>query len=908
MIKEILPEEPAYLSYTVTGSSVVLLDDTLNETSEGEIAISGPGLAIGYYQNESLTAEKFIVYKGVRYYLTGDYGRRIPSGIEFLGRRDRVVKNRGFLINLEAEIEAFLMGIPMVDSVAALMHEGRLITFLTPASVETTTLRRHLLETRDSFLVPDRMYSLSSFPMTSNGKVDYASLRRLLQEERFKDGPTDQSGWSPRLDLVLKGFSKVLGLPLSVLCGSSSFLDNGGNSLSAVGLVAHLRDCGLSITVRDIFGLDTPQLISDNLSTVSLSADKTPETDAEILRGNIIRAGYAVAPHVEVVHMNAIQINMVQATMKIPSMNYIQVSMTFDLTSGLFKPEVFRHAWEIIIRRHSILRASFIPALEATIIAVDPIVDWKESFVDRSEWESTVAVAREQILCSMEPLDAEYMKPHSLFRLITEPDTRTEFIWTVHHSLVDGWSIAVIMQDLQCVLSGGELPKVAQFTSAATVQRTLAQRTLSPTNQQFWADRFQNHIPAPRLRLPKPKSWPTAARAEGRQLLGVHRNQVQQFAQRHRVSDVSIFLASWALVLSKYLSTDHVLFGVVLSGRNLPMTAVDRVVGPLLDTIPFPADTTCSQSTTEFLRIIHHTIHDLNEFHLELNIETMRTGRESLETLLALQYDLPDSTWNLEPHTWPSPQSVRHSETTQLPLHILIDVQDKGELEARFLFDCSHFEREMIDQLLNHFRNIFQAILTHPTVELVKSCMMDPLEVNDLLYSSSHLHDKYEGPPTLKHAFESVADTWPEAIAVEIGPQSISYKELERRSNVISNVLHPLVRPGQVVGLLSDGSASWITAILAIIKAGAAYCPIDISLPEERIKVILSESCCSLLLGTTENLCGLWANHTNLKTLAIDRLLSEPLQSQERLPNRCFPEDPAVVIFTSGSTGVPKGI
>lgn len=908
LIKEVLPDEPNHLRYTVAGSSVVLLDGNLREVSEGEIAISGPGLAVGYFNNQALTAEKFIVYKGVRHYLTGDYGRKTSFGIDFLGRKDRVVKNRGFLINLEAEVEAVITNMKLANSAAALMHEGRLIMFVTPETIDVSSLRSRLLEIRDSFLVPDRIYAICSFPITSNGKVDLASLRQLLQEEKFTGVATHQSSPSSNLYVVLEGFSKVLGLPPSALCGSSSFLDNGGNSLSAVSLASHLRERGLSITVREIFESDTAQRICDTLSATILSTSDSEEADLESLRENVVRAGYPLTPRMEVAYMTAIQVNMIQSTIKMPSMNYIQLSITFDLSSGLFKPEVFRRAWEIIVQRHSILRATFIPALEATVIAADPTMDWREQLVDSSEWDSAVADAREKILCSMAPLDAEYLKPRSIFRLITEPKSRTEFIWTIHHSLVDGWSIAVIMRDLQCILSQEELPKVAQFTSVATVQKALAQRSLSRGKQQSWEEKMQNYIPAPRLRLPKPQGWARAARAERRQLLGVHRSQVQRFVQEYRVSDASIFLASWALVLSKYLSTDRVLFGVVLSGRNLPMAAVDQVVGPLLDTVPFPVNTTSTQSTAEFLRTIHGTLHEMNESPWEMKLQKSSMGPESLETLVALQYDLPDSTWNVDPKTWPSPQSMKHNETTELPLHILIDMQNGGDLEARYLYDCSHFEAAMIDQMLSHFSNMLKAILMHPTVELVKSSMMNQLEINDLLYSSPHMHDAYDGPQSLKQAFEEVVDTWPDAIAVESVSDSISYKELDHRSSAISNALLPLVGPGQIVGILSDGSVSWITAILAVLKAGAAYCPIDIALPEERIKVMLRESRCSLLLCTTEDLCELWANHSDLTCFSIGRLLSETLQTPERLPERCSPHDPAAVIFTSGSTGVPKGI
>ncbi|GKT97223.1 AMP-dependent synthetase/ligase [Colletotrichum tofieldiae] len=202
LIGRAVPWEPVTLGHTMQGSRVVLLPggDVSNAgTGEydcdfGEMCITGPGLAVGFYRNESLTAEKFITLQnGERAHRTGDFARRTSHGLEFAGRIDSMVKNRGFLINLETQVVPAILA-QGASEAAAFIHKKQLVGFVAPESLDAGVLRPALASKHEDFLVPDRIRALEALPLTVNSKTDFKALRRLVEKEESSRNSNSHPG------------------------------------------------------------------------------------------------------------------------------------------------------------------------------------------------------------------------------------------------------------------------------------------------------------------------------------------------------------------------------------------------------------------------------------------------------------------------------------------------------------------------------------------------------------------------------------------------------------------------------------------------------------------------------------------------------------------------------------------
>lgn len=177
---ELRPNLPVTLGDPMAGTKFLVLNDSLEESTEGELHISGPSLASGYFNNHELTAARFIHRQGERLYRTFDHVRKTPEGIVFCGRHDSVIKNRGYLINIETDVLPMLLSYPGVEAAIAFQHQGKLVGAVVPNTVEFTNMRRQLSECHDSFAVPDQILAYKVFPQTPNGKVDVQKLKNEL--------------------------------------------------------------------------------------------------------------------------------------------------------------------------------------------------------------------------------------------------------------------------------------------------------------------------------------------------------------------------------------------------------------------------------------------------------------------------------------------------------------------------------------------------------------------------------------------------------------------------------------------------------------------------------------------------------------------------------------------------------
>ncbi|KAJ8122263.1 hypothetical protein ONZ43_g1498 [Nemania bipapillata] len=434
----------------------------------------------------------------------------------------------------------------------------------------------------------------------------------------------------------------------------------------------------------------------------------------------------------------------------------------------------------------------------------------------------------------------------------------------------------------------------------------------------------------PMTALQIPYAWTSSLKAD----LNLSGLELEEGARTLNATPSALLYTAWGLVLSNYTSSDRVAFGVVFSGRNMiEVPGVERAIGPLLNTVPFPIGFEPDQTIEAAVSIINHSLLQMLEFQWSAAEAMASVPGESingtLQTLVVTEYDLPPTQ---DMMSW----SVEREDLMEFGLTLLLEKksdsehedynneQDQG-LQARILFDSSRYAQSAISRLLNHFRNALCLLMRPQSIYMkeLRSEFMGAEEKSVILQPPSAFEEKPNADnmrddlTTIKDTFESAAVTWPHHCAIESPHGNFSYREVDEFADRAATQLMKHVQrkalDNIVVGVLSDTSVYWVIAILAILKAGFICCPLDTSLPPSRINTIIQESGASVFLAANRAcqvaLEGCDTKTTDDDVIIVDDLLQQYFDSPaSQLETTTRAKDTIYLVFTSGSTGVPKGV
>ncbi|KAI0130233.1 nonribosomal peptide synthase GliP2 [Xylariales sp. AK1849] len=918
LMAKLQPGKPIVLGYPVNEAFVVLLDESGQESESGEICIGGAGVAVGYFKDQTRTDQVFVTRDGVRIYRTGDFGRITSAGIEFAGRKDSIVKNRGFLINLETEVEPNILGMPKVEAAVALVESGRLYAFVTPTAA-AHGLRDKLLSTTSHFLVPDSIMGLDQLPITSNGKIDRKGLASRVSVEDIGGLSATTENIEPE-QAVIKAFAISLKLREDSLSSLSSFSDLGGNSLSAVMLTTALKRMSYAVTLPSIFKFDTVHEISQALVELS---EPTRSTDSRREEEDRKTALWQKAHTqlgdlgdvIDVAPMSDMQMRMLHGTLEDPSVNYLRLAATFNHENARDCTSRLRNAWTAALAHHSAFRTSFLlsDGDGIQLIHKDPCIDWHEVEVVGLPTETEFRAGKS---ASTQPaaIMLPHVKPLIKFNIYATTYGRVMIDWTVHHSLVDGWSMANVMKSVSLAISNqGILPPTPRFHEVVESVHRM-QQLKEAESRDFWVRNLGNLDPIPRLTLPASLTTSSILQSEVSIQLGVNQSALERIARNSRVTPAAILYAAWSIVLSTYCASKDVVVGAVLAGRHWPVPDIEEVIGPLVNTLPLRVKVEEDVMSERLLQDVFSSLCDVAEHQWSSNsLVQSATGTKATEyfdSLLALQYDFPLVEWQSEDIS--APYDIWSTETASIPLNVLIEYAD-DRLVARAIYHESHYEANSIKGMVRHFNNVLCALSANggpqQRVSDVKDSMIDGLERDQIVNSFGHLDEPYIGPSNIKTTFEEAVDRYSQLPALECIAGSLTYGELEQRSNAVAAKLLELGSTSKFVPILADGSSEWIIAIMGIIKAGFGYCPIDHKFPQERQRLMAELAEADVMLYPLAGQIPSTPLIDGLRMLGVDTIITEQHVTHAPRPEIAPRGDDVVcLIFTSGSTGIPKGV
>ncbi len=883
----------------------------------GKLFIAGHGLAQRYWNNDEETAARFVVHPvtGERLYDTGDWGRYQPDGsIEFLGRQDTQVKLRGFRIEL-GEIETQLLAHPRVESaaVAFVSESGRqqlVGCFVARGGCHQDELRSWLADRVPEYMVPATLIRLDALPLTSNGKLDRKALGAL--RPRPKEGEKHETQLTSAERWICDKVATLLGIEQA--SPDDNFFYLGGDSITAIRLVNAAREAGLSLTPYDIFAHPRLRDIAARAAHLA-DAELQPSvfySEAALtgLRQEhpSLEDAWPLTPLQQGIWFHATQSDGAGA-----DPYHVQLILTF---SGVLDAGRLRRSVDALLRRHRSLRASF--GLDADKRPVQLVhggvtLPWTE--IDLAGLAPDTAQQRADELASEDralriPLDAAPLMRATLLCLAPE-DHR--LLLSQHHLLGDGWATTIFFRDLIALYRAdadpAALPPPVDFGAYLTWHAAQDRVAARETWREYLDDFSQPTLLAPAADGVTPAHQEMLERLVSPALTA----RLTGMTRTHGITLASALQGVWGLMLGRALNREDVCFGTVSSARQAPVPGIEDMLGAVIATTPVRLSLRGAQPVVEMLealqhdgvRLMPHAHLSLMEIHREMGVTAL------FDTLFTYE------NYPVEP---PPPArsaddlpltAVSGSNSNHYPLSIAVLPGDS--LGLRFHYNATLLSADDVRRYADGFIRLLEQVVRDPA---------QPIARLDILTSAerARLLDGPRAPTARPEAeflftiIELQAATSPSRCAIVDGTRSLDYATLESEANRLAWFLISRgIGPGAVVALQFGRSALMVQSMLAVLKTGACFMPLDPGLPAARRAELTGRARCALSITTADLVERL---PTDLATLVLDdpQTMAEIAEESELAPrdgDRVAPlrsGHPAYLIYTSGSTGRPKGV
>ncbi|MCP4435955.1 MAG: AMP-binding protein, partial [Actinomycetia bacterium] len=645
------------------------------------------------------------------------------------------------------------------------------------------------------------------------------------------------------------------------------------------GVCAHVRRGGGGLTPSDIVPARLSQSQIDDLCRQYRVADVLPLTPLQ--QGLLFHAGT------------------VQGSGE--DLYAVQVGITL---SGPLDPDRLRGAVHTVVNRYPNLVARFCDRFDrpVQVIAADPVAPWR--YLDLDGGADLDIEEQIERVCAAERAAVCNLAEQPVFRaaLIRTAENRHRMVLTNHHIVVDGWSIPILLREIFASYHRQPLPGAVPYRRFVT---WLAGRDLGAA-RDAWAQVLAG-FDAPTLVGPPGRLEPGPRDVASFRLSATATVALGELARAHRVTVSTVLQACWAQLLCGLTGQRDVVFGTTVSGRPVEVTGANSMVGLLINTVPVRATITAATTTADLLDQLHrgHT-HTLEHQHLGLPEIHRIAGHDQLFDTLFIYENYPVDTAMVSSVHELSISEITGRESTHYPLAVA--ALPGAELGLRVEFNTDVFDAASIHTLIRRFERVVAAMVGDPTRPVSSIDVLDEVERTRLQeWGNQAVLTRAPNLPavSIPQVFSAQVARTPEAVAVTFEGCSWTYRELEDAATGLAQGLAAHgARPGQCVGLLFARSAEAIIAILAVLKTGAAYVPIDPALPDARIGFMLTDAA-PILAVTITALTDRFDGHD---VVVID--VNDPTpdtQSRIALPAPAA-EDIAYLIYTSGTTGTPKGV
>ncbi|MBZ0165158.1 MAG: amino acid adenylation domain-containing protein, partial [Candidatus Omnitrophica bacterium] len=914
----------------VANTQIYILDKDLHPVPvgvPGELHIGGIQLARGYHRREDLTQEKFIPdpfgrEEHARLYKTGDLACFMPDGnVEYLGRMDHQVKIRGFRIEL-GEIETALLRYPGVKECVVIARKdaggnASLAAYLVVEGAQPAVqdVRNFLLINLPDYMVPALMLFLDRMPLSPNGKLD----RKALPEPQDIRASLQKDYVAPRTPLeeqLAQIFADLLGIDKVGI--HDNFFELGGHSLQAIRLISRIRaELHVELPLRIFFE-------SSNIADLGIQVEQARERQSQrplLELTPVPRDGKLPLAFTQKRLWILDQLEPGSSAYNMPTAIRIK---------GPFRAHLFERIFNTIIARHEVLRTTFSAENGQPYLVITPHVEIPLTLHDLLDWPREERMAEAWRLATAEaalPFDLT-QGPLVRAQALRVDEDEHVLLFTTHHIVSDGWSIAVFVDEIQQLYNAlssnlpSPLPALPiQFADYAYWQNEWFKGEALQTQLEYWKNKMEG-APA-LLELPTDRVRPALEGHAGRNIdfefdADLTRD-LKALAQQKGATLFMVLHAVFLMLLSKYSRQEDIVLGTPTANRNF--YEVEPLIGFFVNTLLLRVDLSGDPTFDELLARVKQTdieAFDQQQVPFEHLLETLKPERSLsyspwFQVLFVLQNTPP----------WDSRQikdlefSDFGYETTSAKFDISMDMREEGDLLTGLVqYKTDLFDDITIERMIAQFGRLLKDVAGQPALKLSQYALISDAEHSTLLKEWNQTQLDYPREKCIHQLFEEQVKRTPHAVALVHEDRQLTYDQLNRRANVLAHFLrHKGVKPNSFVGVFLERSVDMIVSLLGILKAGGAYVPLDPKYPTDRLEYMIDDTGLGLILSSQKvfDERSLLLNE-RVETICLDTdwdTIEQEFDDRAQQPPNGYPlnsRNLAYVIYTSGSTGQPKGV
>ncbi|SKA06553.1 Phosphopantetheine attachment site [Chitinophaga eiseniae] len=890
----------------------------------GELYVGGAGLSRGYINRPDLTAERFIPnmfatekdkLKGyTKLYKTGDLVRWLPDGnLEYIGRNDDQVKIRGYRIEL-GEIESFLERSGLVKQTVVTVRTDAsetksLIAYVVPGTGYTEEgLLSYLSARLPGYMIPSMIVEQERLPLTPNGKIDKDSLPN---PDFFERTGIDYSAPRTTTEGILSAIWREA-LSLERISIHDDFFRLGGDSILSIGVISRIRKAlNKPVKLYDLYQYTTISSLGsliDNIPVVNNEQTAQQLVSKEIanLKEELLPSLLTTMEIEDIYPMSSIQVGMVHASLLGTDLAVFHEQITYALPIDLDTVS-FKKAFSLLVQKHEIFRTAFnLNSHEDGLQIVFKTVPIDIHFLDQSHLNlENARIYLDGYMESERGLPFDVTHPPLWRSTLIRFQDQYAFVFQFHHAILDGWSLSTFIMELDSLYSklqaGLDIPRLDRLQSSYkdfVIKGIIEKR--QDRSKAFWQQELRGYK---RLDIFTPEK-------EVVEFVKVYDpsflQRIQQKSQADHLSLKTVFLGAYLFVLQLLTHEEEVTLGVQTNTRPL-LDDGDRLVGCFLNSIPF--------------RFASHNSRDTWQSYFEAVEQKMLTLKEHDHTALFEIKRMVGEDYSHE-------NAFSDVFFNFINFHVLngqvkgsLGLEAKGPLSKSILngyytltntyLDCTvditngdvtvilTLTRKLksgidVTTLHEYFKSVLDSYLNHYSQQIDRHQVIGAGILDQLLNTGAGTAVDYPRDKTIVHLFEEQVEKNPDNIALVFESQQLTYAELNNSANQMAHYLRNYyeIHPDDLIGIKLDRNEWMIITIFGILKAGAAYVPVDPEDPEERIKYKKEDSKWKLLIDDIE----------------LTKFKAEKETYRQTNPSSINCSlDLACIVYTSGSTGDPKG-
>lgn len=893
------------IGYPISNTSIYILDNKKRLCPKniiGEIAISGDCVGNGYINNENLNKSKFIIdpFTNKKMYLTGDLGYLDENYcVHYIGRSDFQVKINGFRIELE-EIDKILLQHPSILNAVSIIKEFNnkkyIITYYSLKNdLDKNDLLEFLKNKLPNYMLPFKLICVPKINLTLNGKIDKKSLPNFdfIENDNFVGPKTENE---IKLAEIWKNIFNV-----EKISTTYDFFELGGDSLLAIKLCAIIQEkFNVEILVKDIFDNskfnDLLYLIENSNKLI---INKIPLAEKNTYY-NLSCAQKGIYYAVSMDGNSSILYN-------------LPGGILFDKMPDIEKLE---NCFNILINRHEAFRTYFETENNNVVQKIAENINFKINIINKN-------------IDELNNCFEEFVKPFDLSKppllradFINFEDEKYMLLFDTHHIIVDGSSIKIFINELCDLYNDNDLSELKiTYKDFAVWENNILQSNKLDDSKNYWVEQLKGEIPI--LNLPIKTLRPSSKSFKGAKIYKtIPKNLVRKIdtiSQNYNVTPYMITLAAYYILLSKYSMQEDIIVGSPVVGRN--NSDLTNIIGMFVNTLPLRINIDSELSFEQFLYNVkdmclnsfEHQTYPLQKILDNINISRDNSRNPLFDVLFTYQNNgqAPINLNGINAEYY-----LPDTKISKFDLSLEI-IPNNDKLKLNFEYCSNLFTSKFINTLAEHYLRILKTVVQNIDTKLYDIDMLSPKEKQKILFDFNNSYIDYPKNKSLVDLFKEQVKKYPENIAVQFGEKSITYKELDEKSNTLSlKILEKNLNNEDVVGVYMNKSIELIISIWAILKCGLGYMPMYTGYPQDRLQYMIENSECKLIL-TKNNFINNFKQIENTESNKsiinnCDYIIVNNFEQIENtetiIEKKINPNNLAYVIYTSGSTGRPKGV